>query len=857
MMQRPRDGNAIVYCQGGFATTNGKTAHGLVRRTDRYHVLSVIDARHAGRDAGEVLDGKPKGIPVYGALLEAVRWADQADWPATHFVMGLAPDGGRLSEESRRDVAEALELGLNVDSGLHDILSEDPVFSALASLHGATIRDIRKLPPRESMHFFSGKIEEVRSLKIAVLGTDSALGKRTTAWILYDALREAGLSAELIGTGQTAWMQGARYSIIIDSLIVDFVTGEIEHAVWQAWKDSRPDVILIEGQGSLLNPAYPGGMEILSAGRPDVIVVQHAPTRKEYDGFPGYALHSLDVQIRALELLSGRPVGAVTINHEGLRAEEIGETCLKVSRESGLPTADVLVSGAGEVAAQLVRHHPEAYRKYRRNTERGGKWGGGLEGLLAIDRLEVGPVRIEGQRVTAPYSIVQNGAVDSIDFTYSFEEEVLDPGDPSSRNLASMMAAQIALNYGLFCRSILLRGHYDETDRHFLQYMLRNTAREIYVKKLLEHNPFLIGNFVPLKVERRGSYAQAELLFSDDDGSSPGDWAVSRDRCAVLASGGKESLLSFALMDEIGLETYPVFVNESGRHWCTALNSYRTFREEIPRTARVWTNSDRVFSWMLGHLPFIRHNFQDLRADEYPIRLWTVAVFLFGALPILRKKGVGLLLVGNEYDTTRRCRLHGIPHFDGLFDQSRYFDRTMSAYYTCKGWKVEQLSVLRPLSELLVQKILVQRYPELQRNQMSCHAATMEAHRARPCGRCEKCHRVVGMLSALGADPTRCGYREEQVVSCLGELPRRGLHQESTISTHVLHLLLKQGLIEGDDGAAPSPEVESLRFNDEQAPLTALPPELRVPLLKIYLQYARGSLKLTDGRWREFDPMGA
>jgi uncharacterized NAD-dependent epimerase/dehydratase family protein len=842
MMQHPRDGNAIVYCQGGFATTNGKTAHGLVRRTDRYYVLSVVDSRYAGRDAGEVLDGKARGIPVYGDLHEAVRRADQAGRPATHFVIGLAPDGGRLSEESRRDVAEALKLGLNVDSGLHDMLSEDPLFSKLAALHGAAIRDIRKLPPRENMHFFSGKIEEVRSLKIAVLGTDSALGKRTTAWILHDAFREAGLSVELIGTGQTAWMQGARYSIIIDSLIVDFVTGEIEHALWRAWRDFQPDVILIEGQGSLLNPAYPGGMEILSAGRPDVIVVQHAPARKEYDGFPGYTLHPLTLQIRALELLSGRPVGAVTINHEGLQAEEIGDTCTRVSRESGLPTADVLVSGAGEIAARLVRHQPEVYRKYRRNREGGGKWGGGLEGLLAIDRLEVGPVKVERQRVTAPYSIVQNGAVDSIDFTYRFEEEVFEPGDFSSRNLASMMAAQIALNYGLFCRTILLRGSYDETDRHFLKYMLRNTAREIYVKKLLEHNPFLIRDFVPLQAERRSSYAQAELMFSDDDVSS-GDWTVSRDRCAVLASGGKESLLSFALMDELGMETHPVFVNESGRHWYSALNSYRAFREMVPRTARVWTTSDRVFSWMLEHLPFIRHNFLDLRADDYPLRLWTVAVFLFGSLPILRKRGVGLLLVGDEYDTTRRGRLQGIPHYDGLFDQSRYFDRVMSAYFTCKGWKVEQLSVLRPLSEL-------------QRNQMSCHAATMDEGRARPCGRCEKCRRVVGMLSALGADPTRCGYTKEQVLSCLEELPRRSLHQESATATRVVHLLRQRGLIGGAERSSSSSEVESLRFNEEQAPLSVLPPELRVPLLKVYLQYARGSLQWTNGRWQEFDPIG-
>ncbi len=110
-------------------------------------------------------------------------------------------------------------------------------------------------------------------------------------------------------------------------------------------------------------------------------------------------------------------------------------------------------------------------------------------------------------------------------------------------------------------------------------------------------------------------------------------------------------------------------------------------------------------------LPFIRPDFARLRADEYPIRLWTVAVFLFGALPLLRKRGLGRLVIGDEYDTTRKMTHKGIPHFDGLFDQSRYFDIAMTRYFARKGWGVEQFSVLRPLSELFIEKILVERYP--------------------------------------------------------------------------------------------------------------------------------------------------
>jgi uncharacterized NAD-dependent epimerase/dehydratase family protein len=349
-MMAQLDGSAIVYCEGAFNTPNGKTAHGLVRFTERYRVLSVVDSRYAGRDAGEVIDGRKSDIPVMRDIAEAVEAAVKLGAPATHLVVGIAPDGGRLSPAAREDVKKAMELGLDVDCGLHDFLSEDPEMAALASRFGIAIRDVRKPPPRNELHFFSGKIEEVTSLTIAMLGTDSAVGKRTTAWLLVHALRAVGHSAELIGTGQTAWMQGARYTILLDSLINDFVSGEIEHAVWSAWKERAPDVIVIEGQGSLMNPAYPGGFEILAAGRPDAVILQHAPARKDYDGFPGYPIQPLPHQIQAIEIVSGRPVVAIAVNHEDLTGEQIPAACRAIEKETGLPAFDVLIDGAAGLA---------------------------------------------------------------------------------------------------------------------------------------------------------------------------------------------------------------------------------------------------------------------------------------------------------------------------------------------------------------------------------------------------------------------------------------------------------------------------------------------------------------------------
>jgi uncharacterized NAD-dependent epimerase/dehydratase family protein len=348
--------NAIIYCEAGFNTTNGKTAHGLVRFTDRFRVLAVIDSRYAGKDSGMVLDGISNGIPLVADLNDGLILATNKGIRVHSFIIGLAPDGGSLPENAIPVIAGALKAGLDVFSGLHDYLSDNDELARLAGKYSCTITDIRKPPHIKDLHFFSGKIEEVKCTKIALLGTDSAVGKRTSAWKLVHALRNRGYRAELIGTGQTAWLQGAKYSIILDSLVNDFVAGEIEHAIHRAWKSEHPDVLILEGQGSLLNPAYPGGFELLAAGRPDLVILQHAPRRKEYDGFPGYKMHPLNHQILAIELISGKKVAAITINHEHMRKSEIREACEQIKNEHGIPAFDLLEFGAEDLALLIQKY---------------------------------------------------------------------------------------------------------------------------------------------------------------------------------------------------------------------------------------------------------------------------------------------------------------------------------------------------------------------------------------------------------------------------------------------------------------------------------------------------------------------
>src|SRR5215475_16084944 len=171
------DGTALILCEGAYQTVNGKTAHGLVRGTNRYRIVGVIDPPTAGRDAGEVLDGVPRGIPVFGSLAEALaRVAAKPDFA----IVGIATSGGRFTPELKASAREAVQNGLSVVNGLHEFLSDDAEFSQLARRQGARLIDVRKVPPTPELHFWTGEICALATPRIAVLGTDCAIGKRTT-----------------------------------------------------------------------------------------------------------------------------------------------------------------------------------------------------------------------------------------------------------------------------------------------------------------------------------------------------------------------------------------------------------------------------------------------------------------------------------------------------------------------------------------------------------------------------------------------------------------------------------------------------------------------------------------------------
>ncbi len=485
----------------------------------------------------------------------------------------------------------------------------------------------------------------------------------------------------------------------------------------------------------------------------------------------------------------------------------------------------------------------------------------GIRSLRVFDCLKVGPVVIEPNRVRARYELtLAGGQVVWNELMYSYQKNVFD-NSSRSVNLASMMLSQVAINYGLFCKEMIFDGLFDETDKRFILDMLENTSREIYVNKFLFPNEYITAPYRNIKAEKQKRYAAAKVSFVNSQFSEKVfHWEyqdTARDRYVVLSSGGKDSLLSYGLLTELGKDVHPVFINESGRHWFTSINAHRYMKDQNPNTIRVWCNSDRVFNWFLRYMPFIRKDFVKVRSDIYPVRLWTVVVFLFGALPVAFKEKAGNIIIGNEYDTSMRSNYQGITHYQALYDQSRYFDNSLTRYYLKKGWNTFQFSILRSLSEMLIQKILTERYPDLQKHQISCHSAHVENGRAYPCGKCEKCRRIVALLAALGASPERCGYTVEQIENAIMKVQFKGVKQLESDAAHLYYILSEKNIIDKGSEVArfarPHPNAMKLRFDRERSNLNDIPGTLMQKLVPIYLEYSDGAVMRKDKQWTAFD----
>ena len=336
---------AIVLTDGLLHETDAKTAHGLIRGTERYEIAAVIDSVHAGNDAGEVLDGKHRNIPVYATVEDAVN----AVADIKYCIIGVATPGGVLPPHFIPILESCIRQRISLVNGLHEYLNDKPAIADLAKEFGVELIDVRKPKDRKELHFWTSEIFSVDVPIIAVIGTDCALGKRTTCRLVKQVCMEAGINTQMIYTGQTGWLQGGQYGFIFDSTLNDFISGELEHAIVSCWKETDPHVILIEGQSGLRNPSGPCGSELLVSGNAKNVILVHAPKRKYFDHIPDWGtIHSLASEIELIKMY-GSKVIAVAINTEHCSNEEAFAFQAQYETELQLPVLLPLQQGVQKI----------------------------------------------------------------------------------------------------------------------------------------------------------------------------------------------------------------------------------------------------------------------------------------------------------------------------------------------------------------------------------------------------------------------------------------------------------------------------------------------------------------------------
>ena len=334
----------VILTEGQFGPHHGKTAMGVIRYgTDP--IAAVLDSSIAGRNVSEWLPGKD--IPAVATLAETLAMPE----PPNTLLIGIAPTGGRLPDSWRTTILEAIDAGMDVHSGLHTFLGDDPEFSAAAHAKGVQIVDFRRAPERHETAV--GRPHSPGKRVILTVGTDCAIGKMSVALELRKAGLAQGDRVCFVPTGQTGMMIDG-WGVAVDRVISDFVQGTVEWLLEEG--EERGDWIIVEGQGSLDHPAYSSvTLGLIHGATPQAMVMVHKPglAEHDWDHLPGlsFPIAKLPEFIRLHETVAGlvapSKVVAVALNTMLYPSDDDARRVIdEIAEQTGLPTDDPVRFGA-------------------------------------------------------------------------------------------------------------------------------------------------------------------------------------------------------------------------------------------------------------------------------------------------------------------------------------------------------------------------------------------------------------------------------------------------------------------------------------------------------------------------------
>lgn len=466
-----------------------------------------------------------------------------------------------------------------------------------------------------------------------------------------------------------------------------------------------------------------------------------------------------------------------------------------------------------------------------------------VERILSFEEIEIGRINVKKRQITGEIKLkFPNGRVDSFSLIFSYSEDV-----QVDKNMAGLILTMPVINFTYFAKRLILNYPTTVADRRIISDFVRINAREVFINKICRRRyEFFKPEFLPSEEEINISNSEGITQVVARERMVDTDQMITSNSSAmVLSSGGKESLLTYGLLNELGLKVYPCFFNESGGHWKTAKTSHDYFYRNFQDVSKIWSNVDRFYKYMLENMSILDRSAIRRRADTYPIQLFIFPVYIFATLPLIRKSGIGNILMGNEFDDPREMGPYkGIEHYYGIFDQSRDFTQLMSRYLAEKGIPSRVWSAVYPISGLKVEEVLVRRYPELFSLQRSCHSCRYEDGQLKPCGICTKCLGVMMFVEASGGNPKDILYAEADIRRLKDNVENARMRLDSDEINHLRRLLWQI------DERGDTSHVEGIhRLPHETTAGEDIPDSMRSRILGILEQYTKGTYALNGDCW--------
>jgi uncharacterized NAD-dependent epimerase/dehydratase family protein len=353
-MKNQHKTNAVLYCEGLLNSVHKNIISELVVYSTRYNVLALIDSETAGEKSSLMNVKLNHEIKIYSSLDDCIKELKTQGIKPETFVLGIINNYTQIDENIEKCIGASIKNGLNIDSGLFDPLPISSRQKEAMTKSGIALNEVRHSMPLYHDVLAEEKLEKVESVIIGVVGTDKEIAIRDTSFSIRSYFREEGYKCKIIGTTMTSWMLGNENCMFLNSSVKEFIPSIIQNNIVSLWENDKPHFIIIESDGSLLNPFYPGGHELLRCGNLDIIILQHNPNRNFYYGTQESTVHSLQRQMKAVEIISGKSVSAIVINAENIKPVQLENIFQRTKLESDIPVYDMSLSGKRRLVKYLA-----------------------------------------------------------------------------------------------------------------------------------------------------------------------------------------------------------------------------------------------------------------------------------------------------------------------------------------------------------------------------------------------------------------------------------------------------------------------------------------------------------------------